>query len=318
MPASSSARTGCGRAWRGRSMRRPKSTQASRSCGYYAYWSGVPTDGVEFYRRHGRVILVFPTHDEQTCVYVGWPCDETAAYRADVKARLSGDAGTGTRSGSPRGSGAARRRPSKGPTSCRTTIVAPGATVGRWRATPPIIAIPSPAWASATPSWARSCWPTLSIPRYAIGHAARSGAGRLPGGTASAHAAGVRLYAAVGGARRSGAAVGVLCRGCAKPGSAAADDECARRHDCRSGVLQSCNIARPDGWQPVVLPTGSQADRRDIEPLAISAPPARPGQHRRRAQRRNPLCRRRHGSRAADPRRNACASMRRRQRTSRA
>ncbi len=60
--------------------------QASRSCGYYAYWSGVPTDGVEFYRRHGRVILVFPTHDAQTCVYVGWPWDETDAYRADVKA----------------------------------------------------------------------------------------------------------------------------------------------------------------------------------------------------------------------------------------
>ena len=60
--------------------------QGSRSCAYFAYWSGVPTDGVEFYRRHGRVILVFPTHDQQTCVYVGWPCDDTDAYRADVKA----------------------------------------------------------------------------------------------------------------------------------------------------------------------------------------------------------------------------------------
>jgi 2-polyprenyl-6-methoxyphenol hydroxylase-like FAD-dependent oxidoreductase len=58
---------------------------ASRSCGYYAYWHGVPTDGVAFYRRHGRVILVFPTHDQQTCVYVGWPYEETGAYRADVK-----------------------------------------------------------------------------------------------------------------------------------------------------------------------------------------------------------------------------------------
>jgi flavin-dependent dehydrogenase len=64
--------------------------QASRSCAYYAYWSSVPTDGVEFYRRRGRVILVFPTHDEQTCVYVGWPCDETDAYRADVKAGYLG------------------------------------------------------------------------------------------------------------------------------------------------------------------------------------------------------------------------------------
>src|ERR1700733_14780146 len=40
--------------------------QASRSCAYYAYWSSVPTDGVEFYRRRGRVILVFPTHGDQT------------------------------------------------------------------------------------------------------------------------------------------------------------------------------------------------------------------------------------------------------------
>jgi flavin-dependent dehydrogenase len=60
--------------------------QESRSCAYYAYWGGVPTDGVEFYRRRGRVILVFPTHDDQTCIYVGWPCDETDAYRADVNA----------------------------------------------------------------------------------------------------------------------------------------------------------------------------------------------------------------------------------------
>jgi len=57
----------------------------SRSCAYYAYWRGVPTDGVEFYRRLGRVILVFPTHGGRTCIYVGWPCDETGAYRADVR-----------------------------------------------------------------------------------------------------------------------------------------------------------------------------------------------------------------------------------------
>lgn len=60
--------------------------QESRSCGYYAYWTGVPTGGVEFYRRHRRVILVFPTHADQTCIYVGWPYDETDAYRADVRA----------------------------------------------------------------------------------------------------------------------------------------------------------------------------------------------------------------------------------------
>ena len=70
-----------------RAVKAPAETQqASLSCGYYAYWDSVPTDGVEFYRRRGRVILVFPTHDQQTCIYVGWPYDETDAYRADVKA----------------------------------------------------------------------------------------------------------------------------------------------------------------------------------------------------------------------------------------
>jgi flavin-dependent dehydrogenase len=59
--------------------------QPSLSCGYYAYWSNVPTTGVEFYRRAGKVILVFPTHDDLTCIYVGLPCSDTATYRADVR-----------------------------------------------------------------------------------------------------------------------------------------------------------------------------------------------------------------------------------------
>jgi flavin-dependent dehydrogenase len=58
--------------------------QASASCGYYTYWANVPTDGVEFYRRENLVVLVFPTHDKLTCIYVGLPYGETARYRADV------------------------------------------------------------------------------------------------------------------------------------------------------------------------------------------------------------------------------------------
>jgi len=38
----------------------------SLTCGYYAYWDGVPTEGVEFYVRRGSDILVFPTHDGLT------------------------------------------------------------------------------------------------------------------------------------------------------------------------------------------------------------------------------------------------------------
>jgi flavin-dependent dehydrogenase len=55
------------------------------TCGFYAYWSGVPTDGVEFYLRAGRDVLVFPTHDGLTCVWVGRANDHWPAYRADVE-----------------------------------------------------------------------------------------------------------------------------------------------------------------------------------------------------------------------------------------
>jgi len=57
----------------------------SLTCGFYAYWSGVPTDGVEFYVRAGRDILVFPTHDGLTCVWVGRANDQWPTYRADIE-----------------------------------------------------------------------------------------------------------------------------------------------------------------------------------------------------------------------------------------
>jgi 2-polyprenyl-6-methoxyphenol hydroxylase-like FAD-dependent oxidoreductase len=59
---------------------------AALTGGYFAYWQGVPTDGVEFYLRHRREILVFPTHDAMTCTWVGWPHDEFASYSADIEA----------------------------------------------------------------------------------------------------------------------------------------------------------------------------------------------------------------------------------------
>ncbi len=57
----------------------------SLTCGYYAYWGGVPTDGVEFYVRHGRDILVFPTHDGLTCIWAGRSHDDWDLYRANVE-----------------------------------------------------------------------------------------------------------------------------------------------------------------------------------------------------------------------------------------
>jgi 2-polyprenyl-6-methoxyphenol hydroxylase-like FAD-dependent oxidoreductase len=57
----------------------------SLTCGYYAYWAGVPTTGVEFYVRPGRDILVFPTHDGLTCIWAGRCHVDWSTYRANVE-----------------------------------------------------------------------------------------------------------------------------------------------------------------------------------------------------------------------------------------
>jgi 2-polyprenyl-6-methoxyphenol hydroxylase-like FAD-dependent oxidoreductase len=57
----------------------------SLTCGYYAYWSGTATDGVEFYLRGGRDILVFPTHEGLTCIWAGRSRKDWDIYRANVE-----------------------------------------------------------------------------------------------------------------------------------------------------------------------------------------------------------------------------------------
>jgi 2-polyprenyl-6-methoxyphenol hydroxylase-like FAD-dependent oxidoreductase len=57
----------------------------SLTCGYYAYWSGVATDGVEFYLREGRDILVFPTHEGLTCIWAGRSRKDWEIYRKNVE-----------------------------------------------------------------------------------------------------------------------------------------------------------------------------------------------------------------------------------------
>jgi len=57
----------------------------SLTCGFYAYWRDVPTEGVEFRVREGGDVLVFPTHDGLTCIWVGRANDQWPAYRADIE-----------------------------------------------------------------------------------------------------------------------------------------------------------------------------------------------------------------------------------------
>jgi flavin-dependent dehydrogenase len=54
---------------------------------YYAYWSGLPTDGFETYIRaeDDRGWAAMPTHDDLTCVVQGWPQSQFAANRKDLE-----------------------------------------------------------------------------------------------------------------------------------------------------------------------------------------------------------------------------------------
>lgn len=40
---------------------------------YYSYWSGLRGLGASFHARPGQLILVWPTNDDLTCIYVAWP-----------------------------------------------------------------------------------------------------------------------------------------------------------------------------------------------------------------------------------------------------
>jgi flavin-dependent dehydrogenase len=55
--------------------------------GYYAYWSGLPVDGFKTIIRaeHSRGFGIIPTHDDLTCVIVGWPYREFATNKSDVE-----------------------------------------------------------------------------------------------------------------------------------------------------------------------------------------------------------------------------------------
>ena len=62
--------------------------QPTLACWYFAYWSGVPLDGLEMYWRDHRMIFAHPTNDELSAVFVGWPIAELAAVRSGIEAQL--------------------------------------------------------------------------------------------------------------------------------------------------------------------------------------------------------------------------------------
>ena len=51
---------------------------------YYSYWSGLTGLGASFHARPGRLVLVWPTNDDLTCIYLAWPHHEMRRVRRDL------------------------------------------------------------------------------------------------------------------------------------------------------------------------------------------------------------------------------------------
>ena len=51
----------------------------------YSYWSGLSGLEASFHARPNRLILVWPTNDDLTCIYVAWPRSEFPRVRKDVE-----------------------------------------------------------------------------------------------------------------------------------------------------------------------------------------------------------------------------------------
>jgi flavin-dependent dehydrogenase len=54
----------------------------------YSYWSGLSGLGASFHARTGRLILVWPTNDDLTCIYVAWPHNGFRQVRKNVEAEF--------------------------------------------------------------------------------------------------------------------------------------------------------------------------------------------------------------------------------------
>lgn len=60
-------------------------TKPTLTCWYFTHWSGVPTEGVEFYLRDRRALIAAATNDGLAVVLAGWPHQEFHAFRADIE-----------------------------------------------------------------------------------------------------------------------------------------------------------------------------------------------------------------------------------------
>ncbi|WP_433059612.1 NAD(P)/FAD-dependent oxidoreductase [Dactylosporangium sp. CS-033363] len=64
-------------------------TPALTAC-YYAYYRGVePREGAEIYQLGDRAVVLFPTNDNETCVFVACPIAQFHDFRTDVEANYA-------------------------------------------------------------------------------------------------------------------------------------------------------------------------------------------------------------------------------------
>ena len=151
---SSSAPTGCTRWSPGRSAGAYHEKPALL-CSYYAYWSGLPMDGVRGLDPARSRLRGLPTNDGLTLVISGWPTRSSPPTGPTSRAAYWRRS-TWRR----RWPSASRRRAGRAVSSarpCRTSSAGRTARAGRWSATPATTATRSPPRASptpsATPSW---------------------------------------------------------------------------------------------------------------------------------------------------------------------
>ena len=58
------------------------------TCWYFSYWSGVATEGFEWYLRRNRAIFAFLTNDNLFAIFIGWPIDEFGLVKADIEGQF--------------------------------------------------------------------------------------------------------------------------------------------------------------------------------------------------------------------------------------
>jgi flavin-dependent dehydrogenase len=130
----------------------------ARACYYAAYWSDVPTDGLEIYWRDCRVMFVFPTNQGRTGICVGWPQRSFEAVQRNVERsfldalELVPELAERVRSGT-------REEPFVGTADLPNFSGGRSVQAGPWSAMPATTRIRIWRRGSPTPSAMPSCWP---------------------------------------------------------------------------------------------------------------------------------------------------------------